>query len=65
MAVPWTTGCPSTKSLERCFENLSEKLPTSAGGAQYLMMTVEDYSQIGNPYFLERKSDLPADRRLW
>ena len=41
------------------FVDLSGKRPTSAAGAQYLMI-VDDYSRIRWPYFLERKSDVPA-----
>ncbi|CAN0527058.1 unnamed protein product, partial [Laminaria digitata] len=60
MAVPWTTGCRSTRPLERLYVDLSGKRPTSAGGAAYLMMIVDDYSRLGWPYFLKRKSDVPA-----
>ena len=60
MAVPWTTGCRSTRPLQRLFVDLSGKQPTSAGGAQYLMMIVDDYSRMGWPYFLKRKSDVPV-----
>ena len=59
MAVPWTTECRSTRPLERLFVDLSGKQPTSAGGAEYLMMIVDDYSRLGWPYFLRRKSDVP------
>ena len=57
--MPWTTGCRSTRPLQRLFVDLSGKQPTSAGGAQYLMMIV-DYSRMGWPYFLKRKSDVPV-----
>ena len=60
MAVPWTTGCRSTRPLQRLFVDISGKQPTSAGGAQYLMMIVDDYSRMGWPYFLKRKSDVPV-----
>ena len=60
VAVPWTTGCRSTRPLERVFVDLSGKRPTSAGGAQCLMI-VDDYSRMGWPYFLKRKSDVTAD----
>ena len=60
MAVPWTTGCRSTRPLEIVFVDLSRKRPTSAGGAQYLMTIVDDYSRMGWPYFLKRKSDVPT-----
>ena len=59
MAVPWTTECRSTRPLERLFVDLSGQQPRSAGGAQYLMMIVDDYSRMGWPYFLNRKSDVP------
>ena len=59
MAVPWTTECRSTRPLERLFVDLSGQQPASAGGAQYLMMIVDDYSRMGWPYFLKRKSDVP------
>ena len=42
MAVPWTTECRSTRLLERLFVDLSGKQPTSAGGAEYLMMIVDN-----------------------
>ena len=58
--MPWTTGCRSTRPLQRLFVDLSGKQPTSAGGAQYLMMIVDDYSRMGWPYFLKRKSDVPV-----
>ena len=58
MAVPWTTECRSTRPLERLFVDLSGQQPASAGGAQYLMI-VDDYSRMGWPYFLKRKSDVP------
>ena len=56
MAVPWTTECRSTRPLERLFVDPSGQQPRSAGGAQYLMMIVDDYSRVGWPYFLKRKS---------
>ena len=59
MTVPWTTECRSTRPLERLFVDPSGKQPTSAGGAEYLMMIVDDYSRLGWPYFLKRKSDVP------
>ncbi|CAN0522536.1 unnamed protein product [Laminaria digitata] len=46
MAVPWTTGCRSTRPLERLCVDLSGKRPTSAGGAAYLMVIVDDYSRL-------------------
>ena len=49
MAVPWTTVCHTTWSLERLFVDLSGQQSTSAGGAQYLMMIVDDYSRLGWP----------------
>ena len=39
---------------------MSEKRPTSAGGKQYLMIIVDDYSRMEWPYFLERKSNVPT-----
>ena len=39
--------------------DLSGQQHTSAGGAQYLMMIVDDYPWMGWPYFLKRKSDVP------
>ena len=59
IAVPWTTKCRSTRPLERLFVDLTGQQPRLAGGAQYLMMTVDDYSPMGCPCFLERKSDVP------
>ena len=59
MAVPWTTECRSTKPLERLVVDLSGEKPTSAGGAEYLTMIVDDYSLLGWPYFMKRKSDVP------
>ena len=53
----WTTECPSTRSLERLFVDRPARQSTSAGGAQYFMMIVDNYSQKGWPYFLKRKSD--------
>ena len=47
MAVPWTTECRSTRPQERLFVDLSGKQPTSAGGAQFLMMIADDYSRRG------------------
>lgn len=49
MEVPWTTGCRSTKPLERLFVDLSGKQPMSAGGAHYSMMVLDDYSRLGCP----------------
>ena len=46
MAVTWPAGCRSTRPLDRVFVDLSGKLPTSAGGAQYLIMIVDDLSLI-------------------
>ena len=60
MAVTWPAGCRSTRPLDRVFVDLSGKLPTSAGGAQYLIMIVDDYWRMGCPYFLKRKSDVSA-----
>ena len=62
MAVPWTTGCRSTRPLEDVFVDLSGERPTSAGGAQY-MKIVDDYSWMGWPYFLERKFSEAEVRR--
>ena len=45
-AVPWTTECRSSRPLERLFVDLSGQQPTSARGAQYLMMIVDDYSRM-------------------
>ena len=59
VAVPWTTECRSTTPLERLSVDLSGQQPRSAGGAQYLMMIVDDYSRTEWPYFLKRKSDVP------
>ena len=56
--VPCTTECRSTRPLERLFVNLSGQQPTSAGGAQHLMTIADDFSRMGWPYFLERKSDV-------
>ncbi|CAN0568886.1 unnamed protein product, partial [Laminaria digitata] len=52
MAVPWSTECRSTKTLQRVFVDLSGKRPPYAGGALYLMMIVDDFSRSGWPYFL-------------
>ena len=60
VGVPWTTGCCSIRPLERVFVDLSGKRPTSAGGAQYLMMIVDDYSRMECPYLQTRKSNIPA-----
>ena len=49
----------STRPVERLFVDLSGQQSTSAGGAQYLMMIVDDYSQLGWPYFLMRTFDVP------
>ena len=43
MAAPWTTECRSTRPLERLFVDLSGQQPRSAGGAEHLMMIVDDY----------------------
>ncbi|CAN0001874.1 unnamed protein product, partial [Laminaria digitata] len=56
MAVPWSTECRSTKPLQRVFVDLSGKRPPSAGGALYLMI-VDDFSRLGWPYFLKKKSN--------
>ena len=34
--------------------------PPSTGGAEYLMMIVDDYSRLAWTYFLKKKFDLPA-----
>ena len=47
VAVPWTTECRSTTPLERLSVDLSGQQPRSAGGAQYLMIIVDDYSWDG------------------
>ena len=39
--------------------DLSRQQPRSAGGAEYIMIIVDDYSRMGWPYFLNRKSDVP------
>ena len=51
MSVPWTTECRSTRPLEGLFVNLSGQQPRSAGGVEYLMIIVDDYSRMGWPYF--------------
>ena len=60
MAVPWTTWCRFTRPLERLFVDPSGKRPTSAGGVQYLMMIVEDYSRMGWTYFVNREFNVPV-----
>ncbi|CAN0195371.1 unnamed protein product [Laminaria digitata] len=60
MVVSWSTGCRSTKPLERSFVDLSGKRPRSPGGAKYLMLIEDDYSRFAWPYFLKKKSDVPA-----
>ncbi|CAN0295522.1 unnamed protein product, partial [Scytosiphon promiscuus] len=57
MAVPYSTVSRSTKPLQRVFVDLSGKRPPAAGGASYLMMIVDDFSRLGWPYFLKKKSD--------
>ena len=59
MAVPCRTECRSRRPLERLFVDLSGRRPPPAGGADYLMMVVDDYSRLGWPYVLKRKSDVP------
>ena len=59
MAVPWTTECHSTRRLERLIVDLSGQQPRPAGGAQHLMVIVDDYSRMGWPYSLKRNSDVP------
>ena len=44
--MPWTTEGRSARPVERLFVDLSAQQPTSAGGAQYLMMIVDDYSRL-------------------
>lgn len=39
---------------------LSGKRRTFVGGAEYLMAVVDDFSWLGWPYFLKRKSDVPV-----
>ena len=58
MAVPWTTECRFTRSLERLFVDLPGQQPRSDGGAQYLMMIVDAFSRMGYPYLLKLKSDV-------
>ena len=59
IAVPWRTESRSTRPLERLFvEDLSGRRPPSAGGAEYLMMVVDDYSRLGWAYVLKRKFDM-------
>ena len=58
MSVPWTTGCRSTRPLERLFVDLYGNRPTSAVGAQYLMMIVDSFLQMGWPYVVTMKSDV-------
>ena len=62
MAVPWRTECRSTRPLERLFVNLSGRRPPSAGDVEYIMMVVGDYSRLGWPYLLKRKSDVGCVR---
>ena len=57
MTVLWTTKCRSTSPLERRFVDLSGKMPSSAGWAQYRTMTGDKFSPMGWPYFVKRKSD--------
>ena len=57
MTVLWTTECRSTRPLERRFVDLSGKMPSSAGWAQYRTMTGDKFSPMGWPYFVKRKSD--------
>ena len=46
MAVPWRTDCHSATPLDRLFVDLPGKRATWASGAEYLMMVVDDYSQL-------------------
>ena len=55
MAVPWTTECRSTRPLERLFVDLSGQKPASTGGAQCLMMIVDDCSRMEWPNILKWK----------
>ena len=48
--------CRSTKP-QRVFVDLSGKRPPSAGGAMYLMKIVDDFSRLGWPHYLKKKSD--------
>ena len=47
MAVPWTTQCCSTGPLERPFVDLLGQQPTSAGGAQLVILIIDDDSRLG------------------
>lgn len=60
MAVSWATSSRSTKLLERVFVDLSEKRLRSPGSEGCLMMIVDDFSRIAWPYFLKKKSAVPA-----
>ena len=54
MAVPWLTGCRSTKNLHRVFVDLSGKPPPSAAGMMFLMMVADDFSRLDWSYFLKK-----------
>ena len=60
MAVPWSTSCRSTKPLQHLIVDLSGKRPRSSGGAEALMMMVDDCSRFSWSYFVKKKSDVPA-----
>ena len=53
-------GRPSVAppGLWSLFVDLSGQQPRSAGGVQYLMIIVDDYSRMGWPLFLKRKFDV-------
>lgn len=60
VVVLWTASCRSTRPPERLFVNLSGKKARSPGGVEYLIVIVNDYSRLAWPYFLKKKSDVPA-----
>ena len=47
IAVPRRTECRSTRPLERLLVDVSGRRPPSAGGPEYLIMVVDDYSRLG------------------
>ena len=54
-AVPKTTSFWAARPLERLFGDLAGPFSPSAGGAQYCMLLMDDYSNVGWVLFLKDK----------
>ena len=64
-AITKSTSWRAEKQLQRLYADLAGPMPTSTGGTQYCLMTVDDATNMGHPAVQERGHAYPRSAVSW